>query len=332
MSLFFSYLKQQLKYILLFLLFSITFAITFFFYNFPLEALTYPTLLCVCFGLFFFIWDFSKTKALHTRLMELSNLTELSVDMIRALPQSDSIENTDYQLLLSGLAEQISDLKTAQSTRLTDMIDYYTVWVHQIKTPIAASRLLVAEVSDREVKQQLEQEIFKIDSYANLVLQYLRLESFHDDLVLKRVSVEDMVKEVVRKYALFFIQKNLTVDLHDLEQEVITDRKWLLVIIEQLLSNSLKYTSTGGIEIYFKDQTLYIKDSGIGIKNSDVLRVFERGFSGYNGHLTQQSSGLGLYLSKKIAEQLGHRITLHSEVGQGTTVAIRFEEKKLVMD
>ena len=90
--------------------------------------------------------------------------------------------------------------------------------------------------------------------------------------------------------------------------------------------------STGGIEIYFKDQTLYIKDSGIGIKNSDVLRVFERGFSGYNGHLTQQSSGLGLYLSKKIAEQLGHRITLHSEVGQGTTVAIRFEEKKLVMD
>ena len=177
-----------------------------------------------------------------------------------------------------------------------------------------------------------EQELFKIDSYANLVLQYLRLESFHDDLVLKRVSVEDMVKEVVRKYALFFIQKNLTVDLHDLEEEVITDRKWLLVIIEQLLSNSLKYTSTGGIEIYFKDQTLYIKDSGIGIKNSDVLRVFERGFSGYNGHLTQQSSGLGLYLSKKIAEQLGHRITLHSEVGQGTTVAIHFEEKKLVMD
>ena len=141
MSLFFSYLKQQLKYILLFLLFSITFAITFFFYNFPLEALTYPTLLCVCFGLFFFIWDFSKTKALHTRLMELSNLTELSVDMIRALPQSDSIENTDYQLLLSGLAEQILELKTAQSTCLTDMIDYYTVWVHQIKTPISSMRL-----------------------------------------------------------------------------------------------------------------------------------------------------------------------------------------------
>ena len=135
--------------------------------------------------------------------------------------------------------------KTAQA-KFNDLMDYYTLWVHQIKTPIAASQLLVQDVETPIVKQQMEQELFKIDSYANLVLQYLRLESFHDDLVLKRVSVEDLVKEVVRKYALFFIQKNLTVDLHDLEEEVITDRKWLLVIIEQLLSNSLKYTSTGG--------------------------------------------------------------------------------------
>ena len=243
---------------------------------------------------------------------------------------------TPLELVLSQKLATSQQAQREQTTvsleTYNDLMDYYTLWVHQIKTPIAASQLLVQDVETPIVKQQMEQELFKIDSYANLVLQYLRLESFHDDLVLKRVSVEDLVKEVVRKYALFFIQKNLTVDLHDLEQEVITDRKWLLVIIEQLLSNSLKYTSTGGIEIYFKDQTLYIKDSGIGIKNSDVLRVFERGFSGYNGHLTQQSSGLGLYLSKKIAEQLGHRITLHSEVGQGTTVAIRFEEKKLVMD
>ena len=243
---------------------------------------------------------------------------------------------TPLELVLSQKLATSQQAQREQTTvsleTYNDLMDYYTLWVHQIKTPIAASQLLVQDVETPTVKQQMEQELFKIDSYANLVLQYLRLESFHDDLVLRRVSVEDLVKEVVRKYALFFIQKNLTVDLHDLEQEVITDRKWLLVIIEQLLSNSLKYTSTGGIEIYFKDQTLYIKDSGIGIKNSDVLRVFERGFSGYNGHLTQQSSGLGLYLSKKIAEQLGHRITLHSEVGQGTTVAIRFEEKKLVMD
>ena len=216
--------------------------------------------------------------------------------------------------------------------RYTDLMDYYTLWVHQIKTPIAASQLLVQDVTDRNIKSLLEQEIFKIDAYTHLVLQYLRLENFHDDLQLKQVALEHLVKEVVRKYSLFFIQKGLTINLDDLDVKVISDEKWLLVIIEQVLSNSLKYTKSGGIEIYFKDNTLYLKDSGIGIKDSDILRVFERGFSGYNGRLTQQSSGLGLYLSKKIADQLGHEISISSQVGQGTTVSIHFQKKKLAID
>ena len=216
--------------------------------------------------------------------------------------------------------------------RYTDLMDYYTLWVHQIKTPIAACQLLVQDVTDRNIRSLLEQEIFKIDAYTHLVLQYLRLENFHDDLQLKQVSLEHLVKEVVRKHSLFFIQKGLTINLADLDVKVISDEKWLLVIIEQVLSNSLKYTKSGGIEIYFKDNTLYLKDSGIGIKDSDILRVFERGFSGYNGRLTQQSSGLGLYLSKKIADQLGHDISISSQVGQGTTVSIHFQKKKLAID
>ena len=216
--------------------------------------------------------------------------------------------------------------------RYTDLMDYYTLWVHQIKTPIAASQLLVQDVTDRNIRSLLEQEIFKIDAYTHLVLQYLRLENFHDDLQLKQVALEQLVKEVVRKYSLFFIQKGLTINLDDLDVKVISDEKWLLVIIEQILSNSLKYTKSGGIEIYFKDNTLYLKDSGIGIKDSDSLRVFERGLSGYNGRLTQQSSGLGLYLSKKIADQLGHDISISSQVGQGTTVSIHFQKKKLAID
>jgi len=233
---------------------------------------------------------------------------------------------------LEELESELYQKKSEAQSKLTDLLDYYTLWVHQIKTPIAASRLLVAEVSDREVKQQLEQEIFKIDSYTNLVLQYLRLESFHDDLVFEKVQVEDLVKEVVRKYALFFIQKGLTVNLHDLDKTIVTDKKWLLVVIEQILSNSLKYTREGGLEIYMEGQELCIKDTGIGIKNSDVLRVFERGFSGYNGRLTQQSSGLGLYLSKKISEELGHQIRIESEIGTGTTVRIKFSNMNLMIE
>ena len=216
--------------------------------------------------------------------------------------------------------------------KLNDLMDYYTLWAHQIKTPIAASSLLVGEIEDKKVKNQLEQELFKIESYVNIVLQYLRLESFHEDLVLKKENAEDLVKEIVKKYAIFFIQKGLSLSLHDLDRTIITDRKWFVVILEQVLSNSLKYTSQGGIEIYFQEDRLYIKDSGLGIQDADLLRVFERGFSGYNGRLTQQSSGLGLYLSKKIADELGHQISIASQVGQGTTVMIGFSEKKMIFE
>ena len=216
--------------------------------------------------------------------------------------------------------------------KLNDLMDYYTLWAHQIKTPIAASSLLVGEIEDKKVKNQLEQELFKIESYVNIVLQYLRLESFHEDLVLKKENVEDLVKEIVKKYAIFFIQKGLSLNLHDLDRTIITDKKWFVVILEQVLSNSLKYTSQGGIEIYFQEDALYIKDSGLGIQDADLLRVFERGFSGYNGRLTQQSSGLGLYLSKKIADELGHQISIASQVGQGTTVMISFSEKKMIFE
>ena len=237
------------------------------------------------------------------------------------------------------LQERVEELEYEQKNQLlveqekyNDLLDYYTLWVHQVKTPIAASSLLIGDLKDKEAKSQLEQELFKIESYVHLVLQYLRLESFHDDLVLKKENLADLVREVVKKYALFFIQKGLTVNLHDLDKTIVTDKKWLLVVIEQILSNSLKYTKEGGLEIYMEGQELCIEDTGIGIKNSDVLRVFERGFSGYNGRLTQQSSGLGLYISKKISEELGHQIRIESEVGEGTTVRIKFSDINLIIE
>ena len=230
------------------------------------------------------------------------------------------------------LTQTLESARESQMSQTEEERKRYTDLVHQIKTPIAASQLLLRDITDSKTRALLEQEVFKIDSYTNLVLQYLRLENFHDDLQLRQVALDPLVKEVVRKHSLFFIQKGLTINLHDLDVMVVSDEKWLLVIIEQVLSNSLKYTKSGGIEIYFKDNGLHLKDSGIGIKNSDILRVFERGFSGYNGRLTQQSSGLGLYLSKKIADQLGHDISISSQVGQGTTVSIHFQKKKLAID
>ena len=280
----------------------------------------YFFLLCCFVTILFFTWDILMEMQAYRQEI-LYGEREAKSPLERVLVEK--LEAREMELY-----QQRSD----SERKLTDLLDYYTLWVHQIKTPIAASQLLVAEVADRQLKQQLEQEIFKIDSYTNLVLQYLRLESFHDDLVLKQVQIEDLVKEIIRKYALFFIQKGLNVNLYDLDKEIVTDKKWLLVVIEQIISNSLKYTKEGGLEIYMEGQELCIKDTGIGIKNSDVLRVFERGFSGYNGRLTQQSSGLGLYLSKKISEELGHQIRIESEVGTGTTVRIQFTQVNLVLE
>ena len=276
-------------------------------------------------------------------LLLLTSLIGLILDFVKqyqnfrhAVLYGESDAYTPLEALLTSkirtLEKDKKELKIQHQEKQSDLLDYYTLWVHQIKTPIAASKLLVQDLQEQMLKNQLEQWLFKIDSYTNLVLQYLRLESFHDDLVVEKENIEDLVKEVVKKYALFFIQQGLSLNLHDLNHTVITDKKWFLVILEQVLSNSLKYTKQGSIEIFFQEDTLYMKDTGLGIQNSDLLRVFERGFSGYNGRLTHQSSGLGLYLSKKIADKLGHELHLHSVVGEGTTVMITFKEKKLLFE
>ena len=317
---FLAYLRSRSR--LLVYLISLTFLVLLFQFLFASLGIyfLYFFLLCCFVTILFFTWDILVEMQVYRKEL-LYGEREAKSPLEVALAEKLEVREME-------LYQQRSD----SERKLTDLLDYYTLWVHQIKTPIAASQLLVAEVADRQLKQQLEQEIFKIDSYTNLVLQYLRLESFHDDLVLKKVQIEDLVKEIIRKYALFFIQKGLNVNLHDLDKEIVTDKKWLLVVIEQIISNSLKYTKEGGLEIYMEGQELCIKDTGIGIKNSDVLRVFERGFSGYNGRLTQQSSGLGLYLSKKISEELGHQIRIESEVGKGTIVRIQFAQVNLILE
>ena len=314
------HIRSRLPYYLLFIFNGIILLLFAFLFEEVADVLYYALTILTFVTIIMLAWDLLRSYQSYKLAYLYEEITPLS-----------PLEFYLAQTLENARENQMNQTEEERK-RYTDLMDYYTLWVHQIKTPIAASQLLVQDVTDSNTKSLLEQEIFKIDAYTNLVLQYLRLENFHDDLQLKQVALEHLVKEVVRKYSLFFIQKGLTISLDNLDVKVISDEKWLLVIIEQVLSNSLKYTKSGGIEIYFKDNTLYLKDSGIGIKDSDILRVFERGFSGYNGRLTQQSSGLGLYLSKKIADQLGHDISISSQVGQGTTVSIRFQKKKLAID
>lgn len=254
---------------------------------------------------------------------------------LQGLEEVSSEETAVESLLKERLVENQKLLVTMtekERRHQDDLMDYFTLWAHQIKTPLAASHLILRDLSEGEEKQKLSQEFFKIEQYVTLVLDYLRLESFHEDLQLREENLENLIHQVVKKYANFFIYKQIKLRLGNINKIVITDKKWLSIIIEQIISNSVKYTNDGQIDIFMRENWLFISDTGIGIAKSDLSRVFERGFSGYNGRLTQQSSGLGLYLTKVIADKLGYPIRIDSSVGQGTTLSIGFVENEIIPD
>lgn len=242
----------------------------------------------------------------------------------------ESIEEL-YRQKINHLQEKIQQLNDDRLVFQQNQRDYYTLWAHQIKTPIAAAKLLLMQ--DPIQPQWIEYELFKIQQYVDFVLHYLRVESFHEDLVLQEINLDKVIRQTIKKYAPFFIQKKIVVEYHGTNQKIKSDEKWLAVILEQLLSNAIKYTNVGMVKIEVWDQKIYIKDTGIGIQASDIERVFDRGFTGYNGRINQQSSGLGLYLCRLIGEQLGLTLKIESIVKQGTTVIIEWsKETALIYD
>ena len=183
--------------------------------------------------------------------------------------------------------------------------------------------MLLQEQEDAFSKEQQE-ELFKIEQYAKMALQYARLQNMSSDLVLKRYDVCQIVRQAIKSYSILFIGSGLSFSMEDFTCYIVTDEKWLSFVIEQLLSNALKYTHNGGIHISSDAYTLVIEDTGIGISESDLPRVFERGFTGYNGRIDKKSTGIGLYLCRQILEKLGHTITITSKIGVGTKVTLGF--------
>jgi signal transduction histidine kinase len=294
-----SYIKFHSKVIALFFVFSLIFGIVFFLYNLPIEAVVYGFLLCAFLGIIFIGADFYKYYNKHKLLNNLKRNIILNID---ELPEAKDIIGEDYNKLISIIHKEKNKIASDADIARSDLMDYYTLWAHQIKTPIAAMRLLL-QTEDNELNTELSMELFKIEQYVEFVLQYLRLESISSDLVLKQYNLDDIVKQGVRKYAKMFIRKKIKLNFNDLNCTVLTDEKWLLFVIEQILSNALKYTKEGSISIYMdkkSEETLVIEDTGIGISPEDLPRVFERGYTGYNGRSNKKSTGIGLYLCKLV--------------------------------
>lgn len=319
-----AYLRQKRGIILTLLLFFAIFSFLFYLYSIPQDALLYGGILCLIIGIILLIIDFSRFCENRRKLHDARQTITVSLD---PLPRPRTPLEEEYQQLLQVLhAEQNRILgETADSRRFLQ--DYYAMWVHQIKVPIQAMRLLLAQ---EEKNSPLNLELFKIEQYVKMVLSYARLESDSTDYVIRSHPLEDIVKPAVRKYAPMFISKKISLQMEPVTATVITDEKWAQFMIEQILSNSLKYTRTGSIRIYQKDPAaLVIEDTGIGIDPADIPRLGQRGFTGYNGRLDKKSTGIGLYLCREISHRLSHTLTIESEPGRGTRVTIDFETRRL---
>ena len=323
MELFWSYIKQHRKGIIALVLFCAVFFVTFLLYHLPLKAVLYPSLLCIILGLVFVAIDFFHVKQRHKQLAEIK---KFSAAMISSLPDIESVEDRDYQEIIKALKTETVSLETITSARYRDMVDYYTVWVHQIKTPIASMRLTLQN-EDTPLSRKLLSDLFRIEQYVEMVLAFLRLDSVSSDYVFKEHSLDKIVKHAVAKFAQEFIDRKIHLSYQPTEKTAITDDKWLSFVIEQILSNALKYTREGSIKIYVQEsKTLCIEDTGIGIAPEDMPRIFEKGYTGYNGRKDKKASGIGLYLCKRICKNLGVEISVLSKLDKGTTVRINLEQ------
>ncbi|MBU3133874.1 sensor histidine kinase [Clostridium gasigenes] len=278
----------------------------------------------------YLIFEYLRNKKYYE---VINYVTEtLKENIINSLPKPLNHEQRLYQQLLIKVNEEFNLKIDELYEGKKENVDFMNSWVHEIKTPISACRLVIENSmykSKEETLTNLEDEIDHIENYVEQALYYSRLDSFSGDYLINEINMHSLITQLVKKHAKEFIGKKIKIELSDLEFNIDSDKKWLLFILDQILSNSLKYTANNGlikISGISKDneKQLIIQDNGIGIKSEDIHRVFNKGFTGYNGRENFKATGMGLYLSKSLATKLGHHITIESKPSESTRVTVHF--------
>lgn len=296
-------------------------------------------------GLMFFIggcylvWDCLRYRQKYRELQQLLSAEERADD----LPQAVSAMEQAYQQIIAAQEAEKRALITQLDEKQQNMADYYTMWTHQIKVPLSAMDLLLQNadgIGNIRTVRQLREEVFKTGQYVDMALHYARMESISADLSFTKLEVDELVKKTLKKYWLLFCGAGVELHLDECHAQVVTDGKWFSFVIEQVLSNALKYTKNGSISIYGADEKgrrvtdgctyLVIEDTGIGIDVSDLPRIFERGFTGYNGRQENKSTGIGLYLCRQIMDRLGLSIRVESRRGEGTKVFLGIVQEEIL--
>lgn len=318
------YFHSRKRIYLVFGLFLTIFIVILFLYNTLNQAIYYATTLCLFVVIVFFVVDYGHYRGHKDRLEQMLLLNDVDMDN---LPHPMTSLEQSYQALLMEIERRHQQHEDMYESSYQESVDYFTLWVHQIKTPIAALRLLT------EQQQDVQVQISRIEQYVEMALYYVKIDHIASDLRLAYYDLKSLVNEAIRKQAILFIQKKISLNLELIDRRILTDEKWIVFVMEQILSNALKYTPSGGsIHIYEKNEVLYIEDTGIGIKAEDLPRLCEKGFTGYNGRVDKKASGLGLYLCQQIIHYFGYTLTITSEVKKGTCVAIDFHVEDLEVE
>lgn len=297
-----------------------------------------------------YIAEFSGAGVFLCLLVDILKYAERWKELKRCIATSDTYPGMFYTVpgdlealyrsMIAKMRQEKEELIFEDQKRYTEMMDYYGMWAHQIKTPIAAMRILVQSGMDREENEenqklfrQLQMELFKTEQYVEMVLAYLKIGDIAKDMVLERCDLGKVVRQAVKKYSRLFILQKLSLEMGEIAEIVLTDEKWLSFVVEQILSNALKYTKSGSVSIYLEQEgVLVIKDTGIGISAEDLPRIMEKGYTGYNGRIDKRSTGIGLYLCKKVMDKLHHQLRIDSEDGKGTKVVLDLRRTQLDLE
>lgn len=320
------YIKDKIELLSTLVVSILSISIILYLYNLDLEIILYPITVVLIVFLVYFVYDYYLFK----KRIKLLNLEKENTNTtIYKINKKYPTEYNLYLEVINNLKKESIKIIEKTNIEKNNITDYYTQWVHQIKTPISALSFLIENEEDSNQKRLLEAELFKIEQYVELVLTYLRLDVDKNDFYAENVKLQILINKVIKKHSNIFIYKKISIE-NNVDLTVISDKKWLEFVLDQIVSNSLKYTSKGGfLKIYREENALVIEDNGIGIQPDNLPRIFEKGYTGFNGRKDKKSSGIGLYLTKKTLDKLGHKIEITSELKKGTVVKIIFSKENI---
>ena len=317
--------KRQLLFFLLF--FEGVLCLIYGLYGLPWGPAGYTCLVTAVVTLGFLMAGFFRWERKRRQLLILKRQAEQSLETAD-LPKAETPLEKIYQEIIRDQEKRCQREQKESREKLVRSREYYTRWSHQIKTPIAAMELLLQE-EPADVRA-LKRELLKTSQYVEMALSYQRMEGDGNDLVIQRYELRPVVMQAVKKVSPLLIHKHISFSAGDLSGEVLTDEKWLVFVLEQLLTNASKYTKEGGsVRIGKENGLLVLRDTGIGIRPEDLPRIFEWGYTGYNGRLDKRSTGVGLALVKQVMEMLGNKIEIRSVLGEGTEVFLDLRRTEL---